>query len=240
MANSQITTQKLPSWDLTDLYMTINSPEIKKDLRKVGQLTKKFRENYRGKITRLKEKNFVKLFEDLEALECKSGKILSFAQLMHCQKSTCQDRIKFLSDIQDKLIIYRSRILFVALEINKMSDKHYKKIISKKSSLNRYKIFFEKNRAMKPYQLSEDLENLLNDYGSANRNAWCKLFDETISEINVEINGKKYSLEETLNLFQSPNSRMRMSAGIQLAKKFRENLKIFGRITNSLAKDKTK
>ena len=31
---------------------------------------------------------------------------------------------------------------------------------------------------------------------------------------------------------------MRMSAGIQLAKKFRENLKIFGRITNSLAKDK--
>ena len=238
MANSQITSQKLPSWDLTDLYMTINSPEIKKDLRKVNQLTKKFREDYRGKILCLKEKNFVKLFRDLEALECKSGKILSFAQLLHCQKSTCQDRIKFLSDIQDKLIIYRSRILFLALEINKMSDKHYKKIISKKSSLNRYKIFFEKNRAMKPYQLSEDLENLLNDYGSANRNAWCKLFDETISEINVEISGKKYSLEETLNLFQSPNSRMRMSAGIQLAKKFRENMKIFGRITNSLAKDK--
>ena len=61
MANSQITSQKLPSWDLTDLYMTIDSPEIKKDLRKVNQLAKKFREDYRGKISRLKEKNFVKV-----------------------------------------------------------------------------------------------------------------------------------------------------------------------------------
>ena len=91
---------------------------------------------------------------------------------------------------------------------------------------------------MKPYQLSEELENLLNDYASASRNAWSKLFDETISEINVEMSGKEYSLEETLNLFQSPNSRMRESAGIQLAKKFQEKLKIFGRITNSLAKEK--
>ena len=238
MTHLEIKKQKLPSWDLTDLYPTIDSPEVEKDLLNVDQMTKKFRKNYRGKISKLKEKGFEKLFRDWEYLERKSGRLLSFAQLMHCQITTCQDRIKFLSDVQEKLTKFNSRILFFPLEINEMNDKHYKKIVSKKSCLNRYKIFFEKTRAMKPYQLSEELENLLNDYASASRNAWSKLFDETISEINVEMSGKEYSLEETLNLFQSPNSRMRESAGIQLAKKFQDKLKIFGRITNSLAKEK--
>ncbi len=238
MTDFVVNKENLPSWDLTDLYPAIDSPEIKTDIVKLDQLTKKFRQNYRGKISKIKEKGLVKLFKDLEFLERKSGRLLSFAQLTHCQKTTCQHRNKFLSDVQDKLTKFNSRILFVPLEINQMSDKHYKKIVSKKSSLNRYKIFFEKTRKMKPYQLSEKLENLLNEYGSASRNAWGKLFDETISEINIEMSGKKYNLEKTLNLFQSPNSRLRESAGIQLAKKFQQNSKIFGRITNSLAKEK--
>jgi oligoendopeptidase F len=238
MTNLEIKKQKLPSWDLTDLYPTIDSPEVEKDLLNVDQMTKNFRRSYRGKISKLKEKGFKKLFRDWEYLERKSGRLLSFAQLMHCQITTCQDRIKFLSDVQEKLTKFNSRTLFLPLEINEMSDKHYKKIVSKESCLNRYKIFFDKTRAMKPYQLSEELENLLNDYASASRNAWSKLFDETISEINIEMSGKEYALEETLNLFQSPNSRIRESAGIQLAKRFQEKLKIFGRITNSLAKEK--
>ena len=64
MTNLEIKKQKLPSWDLTDLYPTIDSPEVEKDLLNVDQMTKKFRRNYRGKISKLKEKGFKKLFRD--------------------------------------------------------------------------------------------------------------------------------------------------------------------------------
>ncbi len=238
MSDPTITSQNLPSWDLTDLYTKINAPEIEDDLAKVDNLTTKFRKKYRGKISTLKEKGFLKLLKDWESLERKYGRLLSYAQLLHSQKSTCQERIKFLSDVQEKLTKFSSRTLFLFLEINQMSEKHYKKIVSKKSGIHRYKVFFDKNRAMRPYQLSESLENLLNELGSTTKNAWCKLFDETISGMSIEIAGKKCSLEETLSLFQSPNSRIRASAGIKLAKTFKENLKIFGRITNSLVKEK--
>jgi len=238
MINSKEPDKKLPSWDLSDLYTSKDSNEIKKDLILVDNLTKKFRKDYRGKIVRLKEKGFVKLFKDFETLESITGRLLSFAYLLHCQKNTCQERTKFLSDVQEKLTNFSSRILFLTLEINKMSEKHYKKIVSIKSRVQKYKIFFDKTRAMRQYQLSEDLENLLNEYGSATRNSWCKLFDETISDLIIEISGKKYTLEGSLNLFQSSNARTREIVGIRLSEAFKKNIKIFGRITNSLAKEK--
>ena len=238
MIDLNLNNKELPSWDLKDLYSGIDAPEIKKDIKKVELLTKKFRVNYRGKISNLKETAFVKLFCDLEDLERTSGRLLSFAQLLHAQNNTSEDRIKFLSDIQDKLTTLNSKTIFLTLEISQIKERRYKKIISKKSPVRKYKIFFEKVRAMKPYQLSEKMENLLNEYGSNTRNSWCKLFDETISDINIFMKNQKYSLEQTLNLLQSPNSRVRQSAGILLAKELQNNLKVFGRITNSLAKEK--
>ena len=55
MVDLKIANQSIPSWDLKDLYPGTEAPEIKKDLRKVAQLTKKFRADYRGKISTLKE-----------------------------------------------------------------------------------------------------------------------------------------------------------------------------------------
>ena len=238
MVDLKIANQSIPSWDLKDLYPGTEAPEIKKDLRKVAQLTKKFRVNYRGKISTLKEHGFIKLFGDWENLQQKSGRLLSFAQLLHAQNNKCPRRIKFLSDIEEKLTKLSSRTTFLPLEINQINEKQYKKLVSKKSPIRKYKIFFEKLRAMKPYQLSEKMENFLNEYGSSTRNSWCKLFDETISEMSILMNNKRYSLEQAIHLLQSPNSRLRQSTGIKLAKEFQGNLTVFARITNSLAKEK--
>ena len=49
MIDLKLDNKNLPSWDLKDLYTGIDAPEIKKDIRKVESLTKKFRANYRGK-----------------------------------------------------------------------------------------------------------------------------------------------------------------------------------------------
>ena len=104
--------------------------------------------------------------------------------------------------------------------------------------MKRYETFFNKIRLYKPYQLSESMENLLNEYKSSSKSSWCKLFDETISELNISISNKKYSFEESLNLLLSPNSKMRATAGIKLSESLKEKIKLFSRITNTLAKEK--
>ena len=129
-------------------------------------------------------------------------------------------------------------MLFLSLEINSISEKKFRKLIAKKSRVKRYETFFNKIRLYKPYQLSESMENLLNEYKSSSKSSWCKLFDETISELNISISNKKYSFEESLNLLLSPNSKMRATAGIKLSESLKEKIKLFSRITNTLAKEK--
>jgi oligoendopeptidase F len=68
--------------------------------------------------------------------------------------------------------------------------------------------------------------------------AFNRLFDETMVGLRFKVAGKTLSIEQTLNLFQSPKEPMRKAASEALAKTFKENLRLFTLITNTLSKDK--
>ena len=78
-------------------------------------------------------------------------------------------------------------------------------------------------RLFKPYQLSEGLENLINEYKSSSRSSWVKLFDETISELSISVSNKQY-FEESLNLLQNNNSRIRAMVGTRLSEVLQKKL----------------
>ena len=231
-------TTELPSWNLSDLYNSVKAPEIDLDLKKLDGLTICFNKKYKRKIKKLNDKKFFDLINDLEIIERISGRLISFAYLNYCEKVNCEEKNKFLSDIQEKLVKFETRMLFLSLEINSLNQKRYKNLISRKSKVYRYKTFFRKIRLYKPYQLSEEIENLLNQYKSSSNSSWCKLFDETIAELSISISDKEYSFEESLNLLQNSNSKIRTTAGIKLSEVLKKNIKIFSRVTNTLAKEK--
>ena len=168
-------TTELPSWNLSDLYNSVKAPEIDLDLKKLDELTICFNKKYKRKIKKLNDKKFFDLINDLEIIERISGRLISFAYLNYCEKVNCEEKNKFLSDIQEKLVRFETRMLFLSLEINSLNQKRYKNLISKKSKVYRYKTFFRKIRLYKPYQLSEEIENLLNQYKSSSNSSWCKL-----------------------------------------------------------------
>ena len=64
------------------------------------------------------------------------------------------------------------------------------------------------------------------------------LFDETIAGLRFKIGGKPLAIEQTLNLLQDADGKKRKAAAEALAKTFKENLRPFALITNTLAKDK--
>ena len=70
------------------------------------------------------------------------------------------------------------------------------------------------------------------------RGAWNRLFDETMTGLRFTIDGEELTLEPALNRLQDADPDARRKASEALAKTFKDNLRIFTLITNTLAKDK--
>ena len=106
------------------------------------------------------------------------------------------------------------------------------------SELGHYRPWLEDLRKEKPYQLEDKLEQLFHEKAVTARGAWDRLFNETMTSLRFEVDGEKLSLEPTLNLLLDPNEKKRKDAAEALAKVFKDNVRLFTLITNTLAKDK--
>ena len=135
---------ELPSWDLSDLYKSTQSRAINFDLRKLEKLTINFNKKYKGKVHKLTDKKFYDLFNSLENIEKLSGRLISYSYLNYCENVSCEEKNKFLSNIQEKIVKFESNMLFLSLEINSISEKKFRKLIAKKSRVKRYETFFNK------------------------------------------------------------------------------------------------
>ncbi|HOQ25706.1 MAG TPA: 4Fe-4S binding protein, partial [Methanomassiliicoccaceae archaeon] len=81
-------------------------------------------------------------------------------------------------------------------------------------ALARYKPAFDRMRAMRPHQLSDELETFLHDQSVVGASAWNKLFDETTAALTFPVAGEPepLGLEATLNLL-TDHDRARREAG---------------------------
>jgi len=68
--------------------------------------------------------------------------------------------------------------------------------------------------------------------------AWNRLFDETMASLQFNVDDEVLNLEATLNLLSDTNREIREKGTRALITVFRENISLFSRITNTLAKDK--
>ena len=75
----------LPIWDLSDLYDSINSKKINADLDFIEKRAKEFEKNYEGKINLLKGSFLLAAIEQLEIIDERMDKILSFAHLIYAE-----------------------------------------------------------------------------------------------------------------------------------------------------------
>src|SRR5690606_27102614 len=123
-------------------------------------------------------------------------------------------------------------------EFNSIPDTCYEDIFAAPNGPARYKPVFDRMRAMRPYQLSNELERFLHDNSVVGAAAWNRLFDETTAALTFQVDGEELGLEATLNLL-TDHDRARREAGARaLAEVFGRNIKLFTRIHNTLAKEK--
>ncbi|MEM8979586.1 MAG: M3 family oligoendopeptidase [Pseudomonadota bacterium] len=228
----------LPEWDLSDLYESADAKELKRDMDWLETACKSFAETYAGKLENLDAAGFLDAVQSYEKIDVIAGRIMSFAGLRYYQHTTDAERAKFLSDCQDKITTFTTALVFWSLEINRLSDDHMAALFAANADLARYQPIFDRLRAMKDYQLSDELEKFLHDQSVVGSAAWNRLFDETIAGLTFDVDGEEKGIEATLDLMTNPDRATRETGARALAKVFGENVSIFARVHNTLAKEK--
>ncbi|ARE41730.1 Oligoendopeptidase F [Rhodovulum sp. P5] len=228
----------LPEWDLSDLYAAPDAPEIARDLDWLETECAAFAKDYEGKLADLDAAGMLTCVHRYEAISQVSGRIMSFAGLRYYQNTVDAERAKFLSDLQDKITTFTTPLVFFTLEMNRIEDAKLDALFEANADLARYKPVFDRMRAMRPHQLSDELEKFLHDQSVVGATAWNKLFDETIAGLDFDVDGETFNIEGTLNFLTDPDRAKREAAAKSLATVFGENIKIFARVHNTLAKEK--
>ena len=231
---------KLPDWNLGDLYAAPDAPEVARDMAELVTACAAFAADYEGKLATLDASGMLDCIRRHERIEALAGRVMSYAGLRYYQNTVDAMRAKFLSDCQDKVTEYTTPLVFFSLEFNRIEDDAYTALFSANDAIARYKPVFDRMRAMKPYQLSDELERFLHDQSTVGASAWNKLFDETMAGLSITVAGEAepMSLEAVLNLLSEPERPRREAAARALAEVFGNNIKLFSRVHNTLAKEK--
>ncbi|PID37255.1 MAG: oligoendopeptidase F [Rhodobacterales bacterium] len=228
----------LPDWDLSDLYASAEAPEVGADMAKLEAACTAFAERYEGQLAELDGAALAACIREYEAIETLGGRLMSFAGLRYYQNTTDAARAQFLQNLQERITDFTNALVFFSLEFNRLDEAHLQTLYKANADLARYRPVLDRMRAMKPYQLSDELEKFLHDQSAVGAAAWNKLFDETIADLSFTPEGEELNLEATLNLLTEQDRPRREAGARELARVFGNNIKLFARVHNTLAKEK--
>jgi oligoendopeptidase F len=216
-----------------------DSAEFKAALDEARERASRFESDYKGKLVQLtRGGSLIDAIRDSEALADLTGRIGSYSFLRYAQNSADPDRAKFMGDTNEALTTLSTRVLFFELELNRIEDAELEAAMAQDTELARYRTWFADLRKAKPYQLDDRLEELFHDKSVTAFSAWNRLFDETLSSLEFEVDGETLNMEATLHLLSEKDEKKRETAFNALAKTLSGNVRLFTHITNVLAKDK--
>jgi|KBSMisStaDraftv2_1062788.scaffolds.fasta_scaffold24321_2 oligoendopeptidase F len=232
----------LPEWNLSDLYPGLDSPKIKRDLEQADSDCVAFEQEFKGRLAALATGEgaggaLAAAVKRYESIDDRLGRLISYASLVYAGNTTDPVSAKFYGDIQERITAASLHLLFFTLELNRIDDGQLDAAM-RDPALGHYRPWIEDVRKEKPYQLEDRVEELFHEKSVTGYSAWNRLFDETIAGLRFKIAGKSLAIEPTLNLMQDSDGKKRKAAAEALAKTFKENLRPFALITNTLTKDK--
>ncbi len=230
----------LPEWDLRDLYTAPDAPEFTRDMGWLNQTCAGFAASYQGKLADLDAAGLLDCIQSYERIDVVAGRIMSYAGLRYYQNTMDSDIAKFMADAQENITNFMTPLVFFPLEFNRLEDAHLAGLLAANADLARYKPMFDRMRAMRPHQLSDELERFLHDQSVVGSSAWNRLFDETMAGLMFKVEGQEeeLNLEATLNLLTDTDRATREAAARALAVVFRRDIKLYARVHNTLAKEK--
>ena len=228
---------ELPIWDLTEIYTDIKDPKIKEDLKNIRKISKEFLISWKDKIKNLNSNELVDCIEQYQNINEKIYKIGTHSNLIFATNMEDPEISRYNSTISDEVTDIFSSLIFVSLELSKISDDVFNKwMLSEKAK--EWMPYLKILRKRNPFILDPLVEEILIEKSATGRSAWVRLFDETSASLRFPFKKEMVSEAEILNYLSDPDPENRKMAGQSLSKILEKNKRIFGMILNVISRDR--
>lgn len=224
-------------WDLSDLYPGVNSEELKSDQEKVIELSKKFKEEYRGKVAELSYAEFAEALNSYEEIIQIMGRIGSFAYLQWSTSTEDAKLGKFLQASNELSSEVSQDLTFFNVEWLQLSDKKATQLIESEE-LKNWKHYLVVSRMYKNHTLTEDAEKVMSAKSVTGRSAWNRFFDETLGAARFTFEGEEYSEQEVLSKLHNKDRNVRKKAHESLTNTFSDLSRTLTFVFNTILADK--
>lgn len=231
-------TEALPTWNLSDLYPSPDSPKVEADFKDAQKKATAFVAAYAKAFPKISGDKLAQALADYEVLQDKLGRIASYAQLLYSGDMSNAKYAQFYQNTHERVNALSTQLLFFGLAINKLSEKEFKEKLKASKKLQYYAPWLRDVRAVKPYQLSDELEKLLHEKDVVTQ-SWSRLFDESVARMRFKVGKQELTSAEALDLLSHPNGAKREQAAKAIGAEFEKQQDHFALITNTLAKDKS-
>jgi oligoendopeptidase F len=230
-------TNRLPRWDLSDLYPAPDSHPVEADFASAETRAKAFAAKYAGKLAGLSGAALAEAIAAYEQIEETLGRLISYAQLLFSADSSDAATGRFYQSVTERVTAISTHLLFFALELNRLDDAVLDAKLTD-PALARWHPWLRDLRVFRPHQLSDDLERLLHEKEVTGHSAWSRLFDETMAGMRITVGNEVLTVTDALNRLSDKDRAVREAAGKAIGAAFSRDVKLFSLITNTLAKDK--
>ena len=229
--------ENLPAWDLSDLYKSVDDPQITVDLEAYRASAADFADRYKGKLAQLSADEFLDVIKDIEKRSLLAGRLGGFAYLNMVTQMKNAQAVGFYQQIEETLTDYAKPTVLFSVEVNVLPQEKIDAWL-KDERIYAYRYWIKRVRKFKDYELSEPEEQILLEKSLTSGDAWVRLYEETSARLVYEVDGKKYNDAELSMLMLDKNAQTRLKAGKEMNRVLHENGHLFTFIYNMVMKDK--
>jgi oligoendopeptidase F len=184
-------------WDLSDLYDGPDDPRLDADLDEAAAAATAFREARRGNVGSLSAAELDQAVRELERVRSLATRVETFARLRLAADSSDQRRGALVQRVRERNTQVETELLFFELEWAALEDDVAERLLADEA-LDHYANVLRSWRRYRPHLLSEPEEKLSAEKSITGASAWGRLFNELLSDLTVDLDGRRLSLDEAL------------------------------------------
>ncbi|WP_284222335.1 M3 family oligoendopeptidase [Brevundimonas denitrificans] len=231
-----------PHWDLSDLYASREDARIEADLARARGMVDELNALQgrlvaaRGEPALLGERldRAVTVYEQASDILGALGAYAFMAASTNRSDAAAQG---FEATVREKLTAIATPTVWVTLEVNQLEEAEIEAALAAWPAAARWRPWLRRVRAMKPHELSNELETFLAERGPISAQ-WPRLFDETLAAMKIKAGKDELTLSEALNRLSDPKAARRKAAAEGLTEALAARTQTMALVLNTVSADK--
>lgn len=236
-----------PLWDLSDLYASRDDVRVGDDLARARALVDRMNGLQGQLIARRTDAMALGqvLDQAVHLYEQASDVLGALGAYAFLAASTARDDAGaqgFEADVREKITAIATPTVWLTLEINQIDDAELEAALLAHPVAARWRPWLRRVRAMKPHELSAELETFIAERGPIVAQ-WPRLFDEQLAALRAVVgkkgaNAERLTLAEALNRLSDAKPARRKAAAEGLSEALAARAPTLALVLNTVAADK--